>query len=168
MKHPLRNLFALVTLLFACTTAVGDATPSGQLRDFRQGSFASVVEGRAGGRFLLVLWSVECPPCFREFQVFTDLRAEGRELPLVLVATDPPEQRAEVVAALERFALLDVENWHFAEADANRLRFEVDPAWYGEMPRSYYYAADGSRSAHSGGLKREQVEAWLAEGVAER
>jgi hypothetical protein len=55
-----------------------------------------------------------------------------------------------------------VESWIFANDNHQQLRYAVDPRWYGELPRGYFYAADGSRRAHSGGLTRPQIEAWLS------
>lgn len=131
-----------------------------RLRSFVPGSAATLAEQRRNGRFLLVLWSVDCAPCLREFEQFQALRRQGRNLPLVLVATDGLAERERVSGTLARFGLQDVETWIFADENAARLRFEIDPGWYGEMPRSYFYA-NGQRQAVSGGLSAPQITAWL-------
>jgi len=69
-----------------------------------------------------------------------------------LVATDGLAERERVTGVLARFGLQDDEN-------ATKLRFEIDPGWHGEMPRSYFYARDGQRKAVSGGLSAPQIEA---------
>jgi len=131
------------------------------LKDFVTGSAAALAKERRDSRFMLVLWSVDCAPCLREFEEFQALRRQGRQLPLVLVATDDLAQRERVTAILARFGLEDAENWIFAGENAARLRYEIDPGWYGEMPRSYFYATDGQRKAVSGGLSAPQITAWL-------
>ncbi|TFG86041.1 MAG: hypothetical protein E4H19_06945 [Chromatiales bacterium] len=131
-----------------------------RLRSFVPGSAATLVKQRRNDRFLLVLWSVDCAPCLREFEQFKELRRQGRHLPLLLVATDGLAERDRVTDVLARFGLQDVENWIFADENPAKLRFEIDPAWYGEMPRSYFYA-NGQRQAISGGLSAPQITAWL-------
>jgi hypothetical protein len=146
---------------------LGDKAPpprESRLQNFVPGSAGALAAARRNEPFLLVLWSVDCAPCFREFAEFQKLRREGRQLPLVLVATDGLAERERVGAALARFGLQDVENWIFADGNAAKLRFEIDPAWYGEMPRSYFYGRDGQRKAVSGGLSGAQVTAWLDSG----
>jgi hypothetical protein len=135
-----------------------------QLKSFVTGSTAALVDERRDSRFMLVLWSVDCAPCLREFEQFQALRQQGRRLPLVLVATDGLAERERVSAVLARFGLEDAENWIFAEENAARLRYEIDPGWYGEMPRSYFYDAKGQREAVSGGLSAPQITAWLDTG----
>jgi len=43
----------------------------------------------------------------------------------------------------------------------DKLRFYIDPGWYGELPRSYFYDAAQQRSGHSGALTRAQLQDWL-------
>ncbi len=131
------------------------------LRPFDSGSFQALVAAHAGKAFGVVLWSLDCAPCLREFEVLRDLRKAGRQLPLVLVGTDSPDRGDEAAQLLRRLGLDTLETWTFGGADAQRLRYEIDPRWYGEMPRTYFYAADGSRNAHSGGLSREDLRVWL-------
>jgi hypothetical protein len=105
-----------------------------RLRDFMRGSAATLTGDHANSRFLLVLWSVDCAPCLREFEQFAALRRQGRRLLLVLVATDGLAERERVTKVLARFGLQDAENWIFADENAAKLRFEIDPGWHGEMP----------------------------------
>ena len=132
-----------------------------KLQDFVPGSAATLKQLHYGNRFLLVLWSVDCAPCLREFEQLAALRREGRQLPLVLVSTDGVAERERVTAILARFGLQEAENWIFADDNAAKLRFEIDPTWHGEMPRSYFYAPNGTRQALSGGLSAPQITAWL-------
>lgn len=153
----MRQIHAIAaSLLLAIGSA--DATP----RAFGPGSFAELTDARSGEPFLLVLWSTTCLPCREEFRVLAELREEYGELPLVLVGTDPPGQEAMVERMLDHFGLVDLENWAFADDDALRLRFEIDPEWYGELPRSYFYATSGERVAASGKLERGRLEDWIA------
>ena len=39
-------------------------------------------------------------------------------------------------AMLEKAGLGTAENWLFGDGFVERLRFEIDPAWQGEIPRT--------------------------------
>jgi len=146
----------------ACCLLLVSGAAAASPQPFVPGSFGELLEARAGEPFLLVLWSTTCLPCREEFRVLAGLREEHGELPLVLVGTDPPGQEAMVNRMLEHFGLADQENWVFADEDALRLRFEIDPEWYGELPRSYFYEPGGARIAASGKLEKARLEDWIA------
>ena len=146
----------LLPVLLAC--ALPAANPG--LRPFAAGSFPGLVAARADRPFLLVLWSVTCVPCRQEFEMLADLRKSNPGMPLVLVSTDDVADEAVATRILEKYGLEREESWIFA-GDAQRLRYEIDPAWYGEMPRAYFYDASHQREAVSGSLDRARVEAWI-------
>ena len=89
------------------------------------------------------------------------LRKEYPDFNLVLVATDDIARSAEVQAFLLERGLAQVESWMFAEPNPQRLRYEIDSGWYGELPRSYFYDARHERLGVSGALNSEQIQAWL-------
>ncbi|KAA3653443.1 MAG: TlpA family protein disulfide reductase [Proteobacteria bacterium] len=132
---------------------------------FGTDSLAQIEARRAGGDFVLVLWSVDCPPCLKELALLgrlTDARARQR---LVLVATDEPERHAEAEALRKRFGLDDLEHWAFDATEPERLRQHIDPAWFGELPRSYFYAAGQPRQARSGLLDAATLGRWLGTAI---
>lgn len=151
----------IYNLLLLLILGSGPAMAADTLRPFGPGSTATLTAAHKGQSYALVLWSVDCAPCLKEFKEIAALRQAGFKPPLVLVSTDDPPRKAEVAGILARFGLGDLENWMFADDDAQRLRYEIDPAWYGEMPRTYFYAPDGTRTSHSGGLTGDQLRAWL-------
>src|SRR5690606_41270171 len=79
------------------------------------------------------------------------------DVPLLLNSSDPTDEREEAVYILEEYGLETIESWMFADAFIERLRFSIDPGWYGELPRSYFYNATHGSVAHSGILTREKL-----------
>ena len=65
-----------------------------------------------------------------------------------------------IAGTLKRAGLDAVESWGFA-GFASRLRFEIDPRWHGELPRTLLIAADGSTKALTGVAELDEVRAWL-------
>lgn len=151
--------FFMLLSLFACSQSVS----AGVLQDFVPGSYHSLLKRYAGQPFLLVFWSIDCPPCHKELAMLAQWHQDDLTIPLVLVATDGREWRDEVVTTLQRYHLADADIWHFASEPVERLRFEVEPAWRGELPRSYLFDMAHQRSGVTGMLERERLDKWRSE-----
>ena len=136
------------------------AAPAPQF--FQADSLPNIVQARQGKPFLLVLWSLDCSVCMKELDTWSGLLKKQPKLNLVLVSTDAPELAGEAAAVLEMRGLGQAEAWIFAEGDSPELRYAVDPSWYGELPRSYFYEADGQRRGVSGAIDEAELNAWLS------
>ena len=44
----------------------------------------------------------------------------------------------------------------FTEDNSAKLRFEIDPSWYGELPRTYFFDKKHQRSGLSGVISHEK------------
>lgn len=128
-------------------------------RPFISGSYAEIRAAYAERAFLLAFWSLDCTHCREGLALFGRLRERDSALPVILVATDVPEESAAIAATLARHGLADAESWVFADPFTERLRFEVDPRWRGELPRIYLFGPHGVR-AISGRLTEQEIEAW--------
>ncbi len=136
-----------------------------RVRSFVRGSHQQIVSARAGKPFILSFWSLSCTNCRDDLAMFGKLAKKYRNFDLVLVATDSPEQNREISQTLQSYRLERTESWVFADSYAERLRFEVDKEWYGELPRTYFYDARGRVvTSLSGVLDHAQTELWIREG----
>lgn len=150
-----RYWIALLLMLAGCN-AIG-----GELRPFTADSLTAIEERFAGRPFLLTLWSTTCTHCAGELQLLGRLSRTGLRLPLAIVSTDAPEDAPDIHAALKRFGLERMDTWVFSDAVPERLRYAIDPAWRGELPRAYFFDAAHRREAHSGLLDEAQIRKWL-------
>lgn len=152
----------IVACMVLCVIAATAARPAAaDQKPFGVGSLAEIERGYRGHRFVLVLWQIDCAPCHREMKMLGKLRADHPELRLVLLGTDTIELLAETEALLAQYGLGDADAWHFEDSSQERLRYSIDPEWYGELPRNYLYDADGSRTGFSGGLDEVRLRDWL-------
>ncbi|MDP6652171.1 MAG: hypothetical protein QGF90_08715 [Gammaproteobacteria bacterium] len=87
------------------------------------------------------------------------------DLPFVLISTDSIEPREFSEEFLEDFQLSEIESWMFADSFVERLRFSIDPNWYGELPRSYFFDANHEMDAHSGIMSQELLTEWFSNPV---
>jgi hypothetical protein len=141
--------------LLICTVATAAPQP------FGADSFRQILSAHAGQPLLVVLWSVDCPPCHQELAALGALRKEHGELPLVLISTDDQLPSADIQAVLERHGLGGANSWQFADPVPAKLRRAIDPGWYGELPRSYLIDAKGARHSHSGMLDATALQQLL-------
>lgn len=131
------------------------------IRAFTADTFSRIKQDRAGEAFLVSLWSVDCPPCLVELDMLGRLLKEQPSLPLVLISTDDIRQSEDAMDFLLDYGLEGITSWMFADSFAERLRFSIDPQWFGELPRSYYFDEQHQHQAHSGILEESMVRAWL-------
>lgn len=148
--------------------ALGAVSPSqaDNFLPFTAESFAQIKSEFAGSEFLLGLWSVDCPPCLVELDMMGKLLQDNPDLPFVLISTDPIEQRESAVEFLEDFGLEQIESWMFADNFTERLRFSIDPNWFGELPRSYFFDAQHNMQSHSGIMTHELLQQWFQRDLA--
>lgn len=134
-----------------------------EVRPFVSGSMAAITARQADEPLIVSFWSIDCPPCYKELDLWRALSRRYPALDLVLVSTDAPAAGAEVNRVLRQRGVAHLESWQFAISEVQRLRYEIDRRWYGELPRSYFFSPDGDVSAVSGVIDDEQVDAWLAQ-----
>jgi thiol-disulfide isomerase/thioredoxin len=149
-------------LALAIALAAAHAAEAAPALPFNSNSLADIQKANDGKPFILLLWSLDCASCIKEMDGLAKTVAKHPDLKLVMVATDDIVNSAQVEAVLRKHHLEGIESWTFAEPNAQKLRYGIDPSWFGELPRSYFYDARHQRKAQSGVLKPEQIESWLA------
>ncbi|MFT5164278.1 MAG: thiol-disulfide isomerase/thioredoxin [Alteromonadaceae bacterium] len=129
---------------------------------FSPHEYSGVQQIHEGQRWLMLMWSVDCPPCFKELAQIAKLHQQDSSLAVILVNTDGDEmldeQREELI---KKYKLDSLTNLHFMDGKAAKARFQIDPSWYGELPRSYFYKEDGKRIAKSGLVSSDILKQWL-------
>jgi thiol-disulfide isomerase/thioredoxin len=147
---------ALALGLSAFTAQASDPLP------FERGSWAKLRANHADQATVIHFWGLTCGPCLVELPSWGKLLAERPDLKLVLVAADPlPQSPEQVAATLDRAGLATAESWSFVDRFYERLRYEIDTTWAGELPRTLLIARDGTITALPGVADLAAVRAWL-------
>ncbi|MEM5275313.1 hypothetical protein VSR17_09770 [Cupriavidus taiwanensis] len=153
MRSRRQLLAAAAAAIAALGLLSGTAHAAGQAADrvavFDSANAARIAAGQRGKPFVLVVWSLDCVYCKRNFDALGKLRAKHPDLRVVTLATDNAESLPQVRQVLARVSLTR-NAWVFGSEPQERLRYAVDPEWMGEMPRTYFYRADGQRQGVSG------------------
>ncbi len=157
-RHPvMRGL--LLGMMLTFMNAAGAAE---SIRPFTLGSLEQVLSAREGKPFILVFWSLDCQYCPTELKMLSELKRSHPAMDIVLIATDSVSDAPQLISRAESYGMSKVEQWVFAEDMPERLRFEIDRRWYGEVPRTYFYDQKHQREAKTGLINKKFFEDWLA------
>lgn len=149
-------VFAMLALL-----AVAPAAQAIEFRAYGRGEFANLVKAHAGRPVVVHFWSITCPACVAELPQWAKLIGERRDLDILLVNTDDEEMRERAAMRLEKAGLSGAANYGFADNFVEKLYFEVDRSWRGELPFTALVAADGSHTTVTGAIDDPDFVAWL-------
>lgn len=156
-KLPALALLILVLLPWSCEAACAN-----ELRQFVRGSWNDIRKAHEGKPTVVHFWGVTCGPCRIEMPNWGTLLAERSDLNLVVIDADlVPNEAGAVTAMLAETGLAAAENWTFGDRFVERLRYEIDPQWRGEIPRTILIARDGTTTTIEGVANLESVRAWL-------
>jgi len=151
-----KTLILLISLL-GCYAANATGKPS----LFKSDSYKQLIEEKKQA-FLMLMWSLDCPPCIKELSTLGLLQKQYPDLNMVLISTDSPARSDEINKLLSRFDLQTIDNWVFSTEPIQRLRYSIDPQWYGELPRSYFHNKQKTeRRAVTGILNSDHILSWL-------
>jgi thiol-disulfide isomerase/thioredoxin len=153
-------LLIFIGLLLGPT--VGASAPVDNLHAFRRGSWQELRKAHAGQPLVVHFWGVTCGPCRAEMPQWGELLQQHPGLPLVMIDADlVPNDVNAVKSMLQQSGLTSAENWMFEDDFVERLRYEIDPHWQGEIPRTLLIGRDGATTIIDGVADLTTVSAWL-------
>lgn len=144
-----RTAHVLLPLMLALAPLAAEADAG--IKAFTPDDMRRIEESNRGEPFVLMLWSLDCVYCKASLNTLS-AESKRRKLRLVTVATDSADDLQVTAQLRQRLAQAGVRSqaWAFGDAPQEQLRYAIDPKWYGELPRSYWYDAAGRRTAYSG------------------
>lgn len=134
------------------------------LQPFSQDAFIALKQQKLGVRWLMVVWSLDCPACFKELKLIQTLQKANPNKTLEVIyinADDNDEVEFERKQVLAVYDMQNVENFYFVDGQADKSRYQIDPNWYGELPRSYFVDEQGKFQGKSGLLDEKSISKWL-------
>lgn len=153
----LKQTILLINLITISVSSFAETV----IKPFISGSYSQILTERRNKPFVFMLWSLDCPSCYKELEMLSQFNKRHTDLNIVLISTDIEASYDEVQAVLSKYKLEQIASWIFRGESAERLRFEIDPAWYGELPRSYMIKTATKRQVVSGIIAEEKLLAWM-------
>jgi thiol-disulfide isomerase/thioredoxin len=121
-----------------------------------------VIEKRYIDQPLIIsFWSIDCPYCIDDLKKLGKALSKNTNVKLITVCVDGKESAKKAERILSQANLPKHEQYQYAELDEDRLRYNIDPAWYGELPRTYFYDAAHQVTPLSGKISNSFLDKWF-------
>ena len=158
-EHLTHGLLGVVTAVLLTTAAMADAAI--EIRPFERGSWQAIRQAHAGRPTLVHFWGVTCGPCKVELPELGQFAKAHPGIDVVMIDADlVPNTPAAVRTMVSQAGLAATENWVFGDTFTERLRYEIDPKWQGDIPRTVLIGRDGSARAIEGSATAADLEKW--------
>jgi thiol-disulfide isomerase/thioredoxin len=160
-----RRTVLQATSLAAIAAALCPFRVHAEPRAFHRGSWQDLRAAHQGHPVIVHFWGLTCGPCLAELPKWGKFHQQHQQADLIMVAADPiPQQRDALSETLAKAGLEGVESWWFQDRFTERLFWEVDRTWQGELPYTVCLAAAGSATAQAGEISDfEKLAAWLVD-----
>ena len=153
---------ALLAALLLAASPLQAAEP----QPFDGASPAALARAHRDQPYIVVFWSLYCEPCREEMHQWGELQRRHPQVPIHLVSTDGRQELGNVRKYLGGQKLGKVQTWIFSDEFTERVRFAVDPAWRGELPRTYLYDRAHRALARSGKMPAREISDWITNNAA--
>jgi len=121
-----------------------------------------VIEKRYIDQPLIIsFWSIDCPYCIDDLKKLGKALSKNTNVKLITVCVDGKESAKKAERILSQANLPKHEQYQYAVVDEDRLRYNIDPAWYGELPRTYFYDAAHQVTPLSGKISNSFLDKWF-------
>lgn len=160
----MRKKIAFRLALTALLWQLAANSVAGNIRSFGADSMAHILATQKGRPFVLFIWSLDCAYCQASLQTLAAAKRMNG-LQVVTMATDRADEAGNAAAIEQKLqaAGLRSDAWAFGPVAPERLRYVIDPGWRGEVPRSYWFAADGARTVYRGLITSDVIKDRLTE-----
>jgi thiol-disulfide isomerase/thioredoxin len=163
----MKRRIAVAAFLVVLTPWLGLASGESQLKSFERGSWQQLLHSHAGHPTLVHFWGVTCGPCKVELPQLGEFMKQHPAIDVVTISADlVPNLGPATRSMLQNAGLSSAENWIFGDGFAERLRFEIDPAWQGDIPRTMLISRDGEITTIEGSAEVADLDKWSNEQAA--
>jgi thiol-disulfide isomerase/thioredoxin len=154
----------LGAMLLSLTPLLVWASGESRLKPFERGSWQELLQSHKGHPTLVHFWGVTCGPCKVELPQLGEFMKTHPAIEVVTISADlVPNLGPATRSMLQNAGLSSAENWIFSDGFAERLRFEIDPAWQGDIPRTMLIARNGDITTIEGSAEIADLERWSNE-----
>lgn len=153
-------IITLLLFTFHTTSPSAHADPA-KLKPFTSGSYQQILDKYTDRPLVLMIWSINCTSCLKKMPTMSELHRLMPGINLITLATDDISASEQASSILTEHKLNQTDNWIFADTNPQKLRYEIDPKWYGEVPRTYFIDKNHQRIGISGSVPDEKIEAMI-------
>lgn len=147
-------------ILFASLLTAFASEPA-KMKSFERGSWQKLLHAHSGRSTLVHFWGVTCGPCKVELPELGEFMKQHPAVDVITIDADlVPNSDAAALSMLKDAGLSSAENWMFSDGFAERLRYEIDPAWQGDIPRTILISSKGEVTTIEGSTESSILQKW--------
>jgi len=159
-QNRVKNLLISLFTVFCLNSSMANATESAY-KPFVKGSFEQIQQDNKDRPYIIAFWSVTCAYCMKELALFGELMQKYPHVKLITITTDAFLEDETVKQLMATKNLEGTETWVFADNYVERLYFDINPRWRGELPLTYFFDKKGEMLKHMGVVKEDELVEWL-------
>ncbi len=133
-----------------------------EIKHFVKGSFQQIQQERQDKPYIITFWSETCAFCMKELSMFGKLLKTYPNVEIVSITTDAFLEAKTINKILSSKELGHVQKWVFADNFVERLHFDIDKRWRGELPLTYFFDKNNKMLKHLGVVKEDELTEWFA------
>lgn len=156
-KFKISRAFLFMILIIASSVSASQ----NDIKPFVKGSFKQIQQAHKERPYIVTFWSETCAYCMKELKLFGQLLKNYPQVDVISITTDPFLDEETVKQILSSKNLQNVETWVFADNYAERLYFDVDNRWRGELPFTLFFDKNKKMIKHMGVIKEKELVDWL-------
>ena len=134
-----------------------------EFKPYGRGDFDQIAHLREQRARIIHYWSVTCPACIAELGQWAKFINDHRDIDIIFINTDDYEDRERAAARLEKNGLSQATHYGFSDSFVEKLYYEADKNWRGELPFTVLISANAPRVSVTGALDDPHFVAWLSQ-----
>jgi thiol-disulfide isomerase/thioredoxin len=130
------------------------------LKPYQGGDWPSLVKSANSAPIAIHFWGVTCPACVKEMPLWGNFLKANQNAKVIFIQVDDVSAES-MQKMLNKAGLEKANNYYVAGPFDERLRYEIDPKWYGETPTTILIDKHGRATRKTGLINFQQLQSSL-------
>ena len=130
------------------------------LKPYQGGDWPSLVKSANSAPIAIHFWGVTCPACVKEMPLWGNFLKANQNAKVIFIQVDDVSAES-MQKMLNKAGLEKANNYYVAGPFDERLRYEIDPKWYGETPTTILIDKHGRATRKTGLINFQQLHSSL-------
>jgi hypothetical protein len=127
----MKKLFTILAFAFLLAQSAYAQSPS--IKSYQKGDWKALTRQFAGQPLAIHFWGVTCAACIKELPQWGKFLAQNKNAKIIFIQVDETTLQ-NIQKSISKANLLQATNYYVDSPFDERLRYEIDPTWYGETP----------------------------------
>lgn len=153
----------LLVLIFSINHNILAETTN--IHAFIKGSFLQIQQQHDRNHqdkpYIITFWSETCAFCMEELALFGSVLKAYPDVNVVSITTDPFLNKKTITRILNSKNLQQAKKWVFSDHYAEKLYFDVDKRWRGELPLTFFVDRNHKMLKHMGTINKQKLIEWF-------